>query len=145
MGRCVSCHIVQVAERQQLRARKKPFPDDVMYSWPMPDLIGLSLDPKAMARVRGVEPGSEAAEAVFTNFGASSLDFELRVWLGDAERRYAVASDLRFRIDAAFREHKIEIPFSQHDLHVRSVDDAAARKLLGIAEQPPVAPDSDPG
>jgi small-conductance mechanosensitive channel len=34
--------------------------------------------------------------------------------------QYQVESDVRFAVDAAFREHGIEIPFPQRDLHVRS-------------------------
>jgi len=56
----------------------------------------------------------------FQSFGDSSLDFELAVWLRDAEMRMQVASDLRFAIDAAFREHGITIPFPQRDLHLVS-------------------------
>jgi small-conductance mechanosensitive channel len=34
----------------------------------------------------------------------------------------AIASDLRFAIDAAFREAGIEIPFLQTDIHLRDLD-----------------------
>ncbi|MGF1639999.1 MAG: DUF3772 domain-containing protein [Rhodospirillales bacterium] len=59
---------------------------------------------------------------LFLNFGGSSLDFELRAFLRDVEKRLSVGSDLRFAIDAAFREAGIEIPFSQHDIHLRDID-----------------------
>ncbi|MEM9056590.1 MAG: mechanosensitive ion channel domain-containing protein, partial [Pseudomonadota bacterium] len=61
-----------------------------------------------------------APRALFMQFGDSSLDFELRVWIRQIERRFQVTSDLNFAIDAAFRENDIEIPFPQRDLHVRS-------------------------
>ncbi len=64
--------------------------------------------------------------ALFKGFGDSSLDFELRVWIRNIERRYHVTSDLNFAIDKAFRENGIEIPFPQRDLHVRSWSDKAA-------------------
>jgi small-conductance mechanosensitive channel len=53
----------------------------------------------------------------FTAFGDSSLDFRLLVWL-DIRERPQVLSDLHFAIDAAFREHSIQIPFPQRDLHI---------------------------
>ncbi len=53
-------------------------------------------------------------------FGDSSLDFELRIWIRQIEKRYVVTSDLNFAIDKAFRKADIEIPFPQRDLHVRS-------------------------
>ncbi|MEM7082667.1 MAG: mechanosensitive ion channel domain-containing protein [Pseudomonadota bacterium] len=58
--------------------------------------------------------------ALFMNFGDSSLDFELRVWLRQIEKRFLVSSDLNFAIDKAFREAGIEIPFPQRDLHIKS-------------------------
>jgi small-conductance mechanosensitive channel len=78
-----------------------------------------------------------APEALFLAFGPSSLDFELRIWLPEVADRFRVASELRFAIDAAFREHGIEIPFSQHDLHLRSVDASAAQALRGNAPDEP--------
>lgn len=59
---------------------------------------------------------------VFQNFGASSLDFELRAFVREVDRRLIVSSDLRFAIDKAFREDGIEIPFSQHDIHLRDIE-----------------------
>ena len=57
---------------------------------------------------------------LFTEFGDSSLNFELCVWLADPQPRPVVASDLRFAVDAAFRRHGIQIPFPQRDLHLVS-------------------------
>jgi small-conductance mechanosensitive channel len=59
-------------------------------------------------------------EVRFADFGNSSLDFELLVWILDPRDDDWVASRLRFAIDATFREHGVEIPFPQRDLHVRS-------------------------
>jgi small-conductance mechanosensitive channel len=56
----------------------------------------------------------------FTNFGDSSLDFSLNVWLADPLLRPQVSSDLRFAIDRAFRAADIEIPFPQRDLHLKT-------------------------
>lgn len=56
----------------------------------------------------------------FTDFGDSSLDFELLFWSENYDNVMAIRSDLRFLIDAKFREHKVEIPFPQRDLHIKS-------------------------
>ncbi len=66
------------------------------------------------------EPYEHRPTVTFHDFGASSLDFSLRVFIADIEKRFVVASDLRFAIDEAFRSHGIEIPFPQRDLHLRS-------------------------
>lgn len=54
-------------------------------------------------------------------FGDSSVDLELRVWLDDPEDGVAnVSSAVYLEVWKAFREHKIEIPFPQRDLHIKS-------------------------
>lgn len=60
---------------------------------------------------------------LFREFGDSSLNFELRVFLLNVDSRLSVISDLNFAIDKAFREAGIEIPFPQRDLHVKSLPD----------------------
>lgn len=54
---------------------------------------------------------------LFLNFGASSLDFELRCFTNEVNYRLSISSDLRFAIDKAFREAGIEIPFPQQVVH----------------------------
>ncbi len=61
-------------------------------------------------------------QVLFRDFGESSLDFEFRVWISNADERLRVASDLRHEIDRRFREAGIEIAFPQRDLHVRSAE-----------------------
>ncbi|MDE0481757.1 MAG: mechanosensitive ion channel [Candidatus Poribacteria bacterium] len=56
----------------------------------------------------------------FTNFGESSLDFELLAWIPDSFERFDVASDLHFMIWEKFKECNITIPFPQRDVHLNS-------------------------
>ena len=53
----------------------------------------------------------------FVDFGDSSLDFELLVWIPDCFQRFDVASDLHFMIWEKFKESGIRIPFPQRDVH----------------------------
>jgi len=55
----------------------------------------------------------------FDGFGASSLDFNLGVWVNPIRVR-PVSSDLRYMIWKEFAARNIEIPFPQRDLHIRS-------------------------
>jgi len=71
---------------------------------------------------------SPSPQVLFLNFGESSLDFELRVWVLDADNRLVVSSELHQEIDRRFREAKIEIAFPQRDLHLRSVDESVVLK-----------------
>lgn len=64
-----------------------------------------------------------APEVIFKDLGASSLDFMLRFWTIVRDHdNYALISDLYFAIFRNFREHGIEMPFTQQDLHLRSAD-----------------------
>ncbi|NJN42354.1 MAG: mechanosensitive ion channel [Flammeovirgaceae bacterium] len=56
----------------------------------------------------------------FTDFGNSSLDFELFFWSTNIFQIENTKSDLRFIIDRKFREDNVVIPFPQRDLHIKS-------------------------
>ena len=62
-------------------------------------------------------------DVVFSAFGASSLDFILRVHIS-VDDLLLVQSELHFAVDAAFRDAGIEISFPQQDIHIRSIDAA---------------------
>ena len=65
----------------------------------------------------------------FTEFGDSSLNFDLLVWI-DVRKvpRRLVRSALYFAIFDEFKKAGIEIPFPQRDLHIRSRNDAVNKK-----------------
>ncbi|WP_326498411.1 mechanosensitive ion channel domain-containing protein [Methylobacter sp. YRD-M1] len=58
---------------------------------------------------------------LFVGFGESSLDFSIRIFVSELSDRMPVTHDLHVRLEKAFREHNIEIPFPQRDLHLRSI------------------------
>lgn len=55
---------------------------------------------------------------LFSEFGDSSLNFELRCFIRNVDDRRIVISDINFEIEKAFREEGIEIPFPQRDVHL---------------------------
>lgn len=57
---------------------------------------------------------------VFKEFGDSSLNFSLKIWVSDLWNYEVITSDLRFKIFSSFKENDIVIPFPQMDLHVKS-------------------------
>ncbi len=85
----------------------------------------------ACANANPVVLSTPKPNAFFLAFGASSLDFELRVWISEYLDKIQVLSDLNQDIENEFSIHKIEIPFPQTDLHLRSVDEAAAVRMWG--------------
>jgi potassium-dependent mechanosensitive channel len=72
---------------------------------------------------------SPPPQALFAGFGDSSLDFELRVWVQDIRLRLEVRSIVLTEVERRLAEAGIGIPFPQRDLHVRSIDAAAAEAL----------------
>lgn len=54
----------------------------------------------------------------FKDFGNSSLDFEVFFWARNSWEIEFVRSDIRFKIDEAFRAKNIRIPFPQRDVHL---------------------------
>jgi small-conductance mechanosensitive channel len=86
----------------------------------------------AHPRVRKAPPPT----VFFRAFGSSSLDFELAVWIDDPQPEPAVTSDLRFAIDAAFRERGVTIAFPQLDLHVIDGLEALAPRPFRGREAP---------
>jgi len=64
-----------------------------------------------------------APQALFLKFGESSLDFQLRVFIGNPENMPTLVDQLHQRIDTAFRNLGIAIAFPQRDVHIHSVAD----------------------
>ena len=64
-----------------------------------------------------------APDVIFVAYGDNSLNFSLRVWTVDhTHTPQILKSELYFAIFRLFKEHEIELPFPQRDLHIRSSD-----------------------
>ncbi len=73
---------------------------------------------------------SERVERVLTDppprcllrsFGESAIDLEIRIWIDDpAKGRANVISEVLLQVWDLFREHDIQVPFPQRDLHLKS-------------------------
>ena len=55
---------------------------------------------------------------LFEDFGDSALQFAVFFFIKNSFIDPEIKSDLRFKIDAAFREEGISIPFPQRDIHI---------------------------
>lgn len=55
---------------------------------------------------------------LFEDFADSSLNFTLFFYVNDGMKSPKIQSDIRFKIDAAFRQNNIAIPFPQRDIHI---------------------------
>ncbi len=66
----------------------------------------------------------------FSAYGESSLDFNVMVHVRAPEERIPATHELNTAIFEAFKEHGIEIPFPQRDLHIKNWP----RRLTGDGE-----------
>lgn len=91
--------------------------------------------------------------ALFVDFGDSALEFELRVFVLDADRYFIVASQLRLAIDRAFRDAGIVIPFPQREVLIKDPgpvspmpeSDAARERNAPRRDPPPQPREADDG
>ncbi|MFC2088397.1 mechanosensitive ion channel family protein [Calditrichota bacterium] len=59
-------------------------------------------------------------DILLREFGDSSWNMDLRVWISHPKRHHIIKSEMNIAIVNKFREYGVEIPFPQRDLHVRS-------------------------
>ena len=65
---------------------------------------------------------TEPAPSVFiVGFGDNALLFSIRIFVSEVVNRLPVTHAVLLRLEKAFREHNINIPFPQQDIHIRSV------------------------
>jgi MscS family membrane protein len=62
-----------------------------------------------------------APRARMRGFGASSLDFELLIWIDHPEQRGMIKHELLMEIYKAFGREEIEIPYSKHDVYIKEM------------------------
>jgi hypothetical protein len=86
---CIHCHQVSEAQRRLFRADSQPIPDEVLHTWPVPDVIGLSFDPKSKAKLAGVAAGSVADKAGF-KAGDELVSFEGQPLLSIADVQWVL-------------------------------------------------------
>ena len=58
-----------------------------------------------------------APYVLFKDFGANSLEFELRFYVSDIWNGWEAPSDIRYAINKRFIEEGVEIPFQQVVIH----------------------------
>jgi hypothetical protein len=57
---CIHCHQIRDAERRVYRSTVESIPDGILFPYPDPDVVGLRMDPKEMAKISHVATGSSA-------------------------------------------------------------------------------------
>jgi potassium-dependent mechanosensitive channel len=140
------------ADRKELIIPNKEFITGQVLNWTLTDPVNrvvinigvaygsdTALVAKILERIARDNPivlDDPAPSVSLDSFGDSALNFVLRCFLPDLKNRFTVINDLNMTIEREFNKLGIEMPFPQHDIHVRSVDGIAPGLQTLIAEGP---------
>lgn len=123
-------------DRKEIIVPNKAFITEQVVNWTLADPITRVVVPVGISYGSDVELAHKVMEDVlrslplvldepepevfFLGFGDSSLDFSLRAFSRQLADRLPLMSEIHREVLKALREHGIEIPFPQRDLHIRS-------------------------
>ncbi len=86
------------------------------------------------------EDSEHLSQVRFTEFGDNSLNFELVVWVRQAQVKKAlvgIKSEYYYAIYKALTEAGIEIPFPQRDIHFKTINPQILEALKGLLNKQP--------
>ncbi len=140
----VSGRVVSWTHREVSRRMRVSF--GVAYGTDKETVKRAALEAAAEVAFTLEQEGPRRPQVWLTEFGESSLNYELVVWLtAEATKRpSAVKAAYNWALHSALARHGIEIPFPQQDLHVRSLFGVSGTQAmqalrLDIAEKNPDA------
>ena len=149
-GRCTHCHDLRTAEQFAYRQAGEPMPENVLFSWPLPDAAGLRLDPKKKATVEKIWEKSPAAKAGFKP-GDEIVRFEGQPILSIADVQWVlhnagVEDDLTAKVVREGNEIQLDMHLDSDwrryvDISWRTTTGVLRRNLLGGIEYRDVASD----
>lgn len=109
---CIHCHQVGEAIRRQYRDRGEAMPERVLFPFPLPNSLGLTLDPKQKARVAEVEAGTSAQSDGFRD-GDELISLEGQSLLSIADVQWVLHNaDEAGRLEAEVRRGDQQISIS---------------------------------
>lgn len=142
-------------DRRELVVPNKRFITDDFVNWTLSDPVTRVVFPVGIAygsdtalahrllmKVAAEHPlvlEEPAPSAIFSGFGDSTLDFQLRVFIPRRDCYTVVVHELNSAIDREFAAAEIEIAFPQRDLNIRSVEGLSHLMPKGTANEAPDA------
>ena len=136
-------------DRRELIVPNKRFITDDVVNWTLSDPITRFVIPVGIAY--GCDPSAAhklllqiatehplildepGPSAVFVGFGDSTLNLELRAFLGSRDHFGTALHELNLAIDRTFRDAGIEIAFPQQDIYIRDINVRGLQTLMTAA------------
>ena len=125
-------------DRKELIVPNKQFVTGNVLNWALSDEIVRVVIPVGVAYGSSIERVREillkaarehplvisepAPSCFFTGLGDSALNFDLRVFVSKSKDKMTVQHEVLRTVYEDFARDRIEIPFPQRDLHIRSAD-----------------------
>ncbi|MGE4533505.1 mechanosensitive channel MscK [Halomonas sp.] len=154
-------------DRKEIIIPNKTFVTDQLINWSLSDTItrvvltygvAYGSDHRLVHRLLR-QAASENARVLadpepqvfFMSYGASTLDFELRIFVNSLGDRLFATDELNCRVGELFAEHGIEIAFNQLDVRLHRASDGLERRVERrdgealVARHPAPGAKGDPG
>jgi len=110
---CIHCHQVGEAVREYYRSLQQPLPTEIMFPYPHPKILGLTMDPARARSVLSVEANTPAAQAGF-QAGDQLVEFDNQPIISTADiqwvlHRAASPATLTARVQRADGQHQLTL------------------------------------
>ncbi|MEC4747192.1 mechanosensitive ion channel domain-containing protein [Methylomicrobium sp. Wu6] len=123
-------------DQKELIVPNKTFITSQLINWSLTDAVTRVVIPIGIAYGSNVEEAhqlmldtvkstplvlSEPEPSVlFVGFGENSLDFSIRIFVSELSHRSQATHNIHLQLEKVLREHAINIPFPQREVHIRS-------------------------
>lgn len=150
---------VLTRDRKEILIPNEDFVTNPVINWSFSDRnvrlrasIGISYNSDLELAMRLCEEATLKVKRVLANpaplclieaFGNSSIDLRINFWINDAPEGVSnVTSDVYLECWKSFKEHNIEIPFPQQDLHIKSIEQQVPANILATLDPKSVPPEA---
>jgi potassium efflux system protein len=136
-------------DQKELIVPNKTFITSQLINWSLTDAVTRVVIPVGIAYRSNVEEAHQLMVSIvkstplvlaepepsvlFVGFGENSLNFSIRIFVSELSHRLQATHNIHLRLEKAFREHNIQIPFPQREIHIRSMEGVG-----GLAQEKPV-------
>lgn len=148
--KCIHCHNVPSGEILSLRQSRQPVPDKIVWPFPMPNLLGISLDVDERARVERVHAKS-AAESVGIRKGDDIVQMDGQPILSIADVQWVLHNavdpcKINVVVQRQGKDVQLELPVAkgwrrQGDITWRAIHWVFGDEVLGLHLKPLQAAD----